>query len=585
MKSKKNKLASILLAGSLMFLPVCCHAEAEPAEAAAEIEISEAADRAYEMEKKTTTVYYGNMEADRKGTIDLYFINGVDDVPYISVNTAKDILIRAVRGLDAPNYDLTMETKGEKVALSRETHYPVIFDCEEDTIFFWDYDAFMLQNPNATLMDLVAVSGFNDKGEAELFQRSDTSFERYGEAITFRPGDYGIDMFYQDGEHYLPLQLFSDILLSQNAMNTLYNGKDVFILQSGNLAPFEEAYYNVPHPARRSEALAEFNYNELCFALDSLYGLKEQHNIKKFDTMFMQSGLKWKLLSTDPQEAGQALCDLTFMHLDDLHSAFSKHSFMMTGKPERRLGSSCRQSVADMQRYAEARKKVYPNGAPAYEEVGNTAYITFDEFAVEDVDYYTAKAEDHLGDTIALMIHSFSRITRENSPIKNVVLDLSNNGGGAAPTAAFTIGMFLGEGSISVANPLTGALVIQNFKADLNLDRKFDEKDNLLNYNLFCLTSPNSFSCGNLVPSALKNSHRVTILGQTSGGGACVVQNMTTADGCVFTISGPYRLAYTKNGSFYDIDQGVTPDFVLPTPEQFYNRKALTNYINKIMWK
>jgi hypothetical protein len=368
-------------------------------------------------------------------------------------------------------------------------------------------------------------------------------------------------------------------------MNTLYNGKEVFILLGGNMAPYEEAYYNVPRPARRSEALAEFNYNELCFALDSLYGLKEQHNIKKFDTMFLQSGLKMPLLSTDPQEAGQALCDLTFMHLDDLHSAFSKHSFMMTGKPERRLGSSCRQSVADMQRYAEARKKVYPNGAPAYEEVGNTAYITFDEFAVEDVDYYTAKAEDHLGDTMSLMIHSFSRITRKDSPIKNVVLDLSNNGGGAAPTAAFTIGMFLGEGSISVANPLTGALVTQNFKADLNLDRKFDEKDNLLNYNLFCLTSPNSFSCGNLVPSALKNSHRVTILGQTSGGGACVVQNMTTADGCVFTISGPYRLAYTKNGSFYDIDQGVTPDFVLPTPEQFYNRKALTNYINKILWK
>lgn len=183
------------------------------------------------------------------------------------------------------------------------------------------------------------------------------------------------------------------------------------------------------------------------------------------------------------------------------------------------------------------------------------------------------------------MSYAFSRITRKDSPIKNVVLDLSNNGGGAAPTAAYTISMFLGEGSISVTNPLTGALVTQNFKADLNLDRKFDDKDNLLNYNLFCLTSPNSFSCGNLVPSVLKNSNRVTILGQTSGGGACVVQNMTTADGCVFNISGPYRLAHTKNGSFYDIDKGVTPDFVLPSPDQFYDRKALTKYINKILGK
>ena len=239
----------------------------------------------------------------------------------------------------------------------------------------------------------------------------------------------------------------------------------------------------------------------------------------------------------------------------------------------------------DKERYTDARKKFYPDGAPGYEEVGNTAYITFDSFVVEGVDYYTEKAEDHLTDTMGLMIYAFSKITREGSPIENVVMDLSKNGGGIATSAAYTIGMFLGDGSISVANPLTGALVTQNFKADLNLDRKFDERDNLLNYNLFCLTSPNSFSCGNLVPSVLKNSHRVTILGQTSGGGACIVQNMTSADGCVFTISGPYRMSYTKNGSFYDIDQGVTPDFVLPTPEQFYNRKQLTKYINSLLRK
>ena len=68
-------------------------------------------------------------------------------------------------------------------------------------------------------------------------------------------------------------------------------------------------------------------------------------------------------------------------------------------------------------------------------------------------------------------------------------------------------------------------------------------------------------------------------------GGSCIILPLSTATEAVFQISGPTRLAFTKNGSFYDIDQGVTPDFVLPTPEQFYNRKALTNYINKIMWK
>ncbi|ORT98836.1 hypothetical protein D081_2370 [Anaerovibrio sp. JC8] len=567
MKAGK-KLASMLLAGSIILWSACCYAEST-----------------HQIEKQTTPIYYSDMEPENKGEVDLFFVDGVKDVPYITVETAKDILVSNVRKLDAPDYDLTVKKDGEKITLSRETYYPVTFDCEADTITFWDYDAFMTSNPNATLMDLVAVSGFNDKGEAELFQRTDTSFQLYGETITFRPGDYGIDMFYQDGEYYLPLQLFSDIILSQNNMNTLYNGENVFLLLAGNLEPFKERYYNNLLPTSRSEALADFNYNELCFALDSLYGLKQQHNIKNFDTMFQQAGIKYQLLSTDPQEAGQALWDLTFVYLDDLHSSFANRSYRMKEDPVRRYGPACMQSIADMQRYADARAKRYPNGTPGYEEIGNTAYITFDQFVVEGVDYYEEKAEDHLTDTMGLMIYSLGQIKRPNSPIKNVVLDLSNNGGGTAPSAAYTIGMFLGEGSISVTNPLTGALVCQNFKTDLNMDRLFDERDNLLDYNLFCLTSPNSFSCGNLVPSALKNSHRVTILGQTSGGGACVVQNMTTADGCVFNISGPYRLAYTKNGSFYDIDQGVTPDFVLPTPDQFYDRKQLTKYINSLLWK
>ncbi|MBR6528639.1 MAG: helix-turn-helix domain-containing protein, partial [Firmicutes bacterium] len=39
--------------------------------------------------------------------------------------------------------------------------------------------------------------------------------------------------------------------------------------------------------------------------------------------------------------------------------------------------------------YLEVRKKFYPNGVPAYEEIGNTAYITFDNFngVPKEVDY------------------------------------------------------------------------------------------------------------------------------------------------------------------------------------------------------
>ncbi len=53
--------------------------------------------------------------------------------------------------------------------------------------------------------------------------------------------------------------------------------------------------------------------------------------------------------------------------------------------------------------------------------------------------------------------------------------------------------------------------------------------------------------------------------------------------GTEFQISGPIRMSYNKNGSFYDIDQGVAPDYVIPTPDQFYDREYLTGYINDLL--
>jgi hypothetical protein len=39
-------------------------------------------------------------------------------------------------------------------------------------------------------------------------------------------------------------------------------------------------------------------------------------------------------------------------------------------------------------------------------------------------------------------------------------------------------------------------------------------------------------------------------------------------------------MSYIKNGVYYAIDQGIEPDFVIDKAENFYNREALTTYIN-----
>ena len=80
--------------------------------------------------------------------------------------------------------------------------------------------------------------------------------------------------------------------------------------------------------------------------------------------------------------------------------------------------------------------------------------------------------------------------------------------------AVFVLGWFLGDAPFSVKNMTTGAMSTSVYRADVNLDREFDEKDTVADKNLFCLISPVSFSCGNLVPAALKSSQKVTLVGQ-----------------------------------------------------------------------
>ena len=591
-----KRILSMLLAALLMFtLSAAAFADETNVENKSLIEklgsgeLFTVNEHSYQIDTKTVPLYQGFSDEESTFDIEVAFLDGETNVPYVTLETMKEMLYRWVSMAKASdggkNYDLEIEKNGDIVILTRENQYPVKINFAENTIEFYDYDAFIKISPDAPLMDVIASTGYDDNGEPALFQKSDTSFERFGDPLTLKPGAYGIDLVYQDDEYYVPLQLISDFILTNYGGNVVYNTEAVCIVYIGRPDYLEDAFYPTDVPKERSEDLIAFNYKELCLALDTLYGLKAQHNITDFNNLFQSTGLVVSLLSKDPQEAGQALADLCCKYFDDGHSGNVNASYMMKEAVKRNWGPSNMQRFDEMDRYKEARDAVYPDGAVPYEEVGNTAYITFDDFVFNDLDYYTVKAEDNLDDTVALTLYAYQQITRENSPIENVVLDLSNNGGGHADAAAFVIGAFLGDASISMMNPASGALVCENYKVDLNLDRQFDEKDSLKDYNLFCIESPVSFSCGNLVPCALKNSDKVTLLGRPSSGGACVVFRQTTADGCVYQISGFKKLAYMKNGSFYDIDQGATPDYVIPNPAQLYDREYMTDYINNLLGK
>lgn len=550
-------------------------------------------------------------ELNRNGVksreITLYFVNG-GDIPYVALSEYMPFVGETFKDDDikcpAAEYEITHPVENHTMVTRKDNGSAIDIDAEKDTINFLGMDAFVATPTSTAPAAIISLGEAGVGGISNLFEEDISTYYRSGEAlITYDMSEYLIDFIEKDGECYVPFQTVNDLFVARNGILIVFTGQEV--LASLTSKELIDEMYNAP-TGTMSEAFAEFNYNELRFVLDHFYGLKEQHSIQDFGEFFSQTNLIEQLAGTDPKAFDNALRKLTMMYLDDGHSSLLKTSFM-AGKqdpkdPEAQaevldsLGTSVNEMLFASFLPKDVRASYYPDVPEMssemtqtqypwyYEEVGDTAIITFDKFAADKTDYYKEADLSNPQDTIELIAYANQQITREDSPIKNVVLDLSLNVGGAADAAAFVIAWFkAGTARLTVFDKQTGAQNIGSYMVDVNLDGEFDPDDGLSeNISKYCLISSTSFSCGNLVPAFLKGSNGITLLGKTSGGGTCVVMPFTTASGAAFTISSPLQISMIKNGAMYDIDKGVEPDFAISKFETMYDREKLVEFIHNL---
>ena len=553
-------------------------------------------------------VYYAGLYGEESSELTVYFRDGNTQIPYYDMDTVASVMTKLYRDgygdySKDPDYTLTYTVEGDVVTFSRENGYDMVLDFDENYIYFIDYDLFVSHSFDETVLEFSHSTGFDDDGNPVYLQRcADDSFSRYGDEILIGLDNYSIELIEEDGNFYIPAQTVADLLLGETYTVFLYNGSACFYMNYDNfLADLDDpdsgftALYYADGPQERSPELIEFTYNELVLKLDLCYGFRESRSILSFydylEEIEYKDGVNLKrlLMSDDPVDMDIALCVLVRQAFDDLHSAYLAVSPYTGTEKESEVrqissGSSMQQFSEVYSVYLDARCEYFPNGVPGYQEIGNTAYVTFDTFtAPRNTDYYaSAPTDDSSDDNFGLLIYANSQIRRENSPIENVVIDLSCNTGGMEDAAAFVTAWFLGETSEYFYSSLTGATAVNSYRCDVNLDHKFDDADTVSDLNLFCLISPVSFSCGNLTPCIFKTSGQVILVGRTSGGGSCIVHPFTTASGSVAQCSGYKHISSMKNGSFYDSDQGIEPDIVLIRPESLYDREALTDYLNSL---
>ncbi len=423
-------------------------------------------------------------------------------------------------------------------------------------------------------------------------------------------GAYGIDIRADGkGKVYFPFATLADMYSDLFYHHAGFNGEKVVANLSVNEVSLAEIDpdYNKPLLARttRPANLAEFNYKELCFAMDHFYGYpgrikyNDALKAKGLDKVLEEDieggpAVKKLLLSENLADYLAGMTALTGVYMDghtaleltgnameegdtekyaDLYAAYRQ---AVTGNQEvygmlMSAVQSMMSMIVDQQAVETLRPKAYGEGV-TYIKKGDTAVCVFDSFNSRNEEawkaYYAGTGpmptvENTENDDMVIFLDALKKAAADPE-VKNFIIDITANGGGSADIVMAMTSLIMDKSYISQDNSLTGQRSIVEYEVDRNFDRVFDAKDEDVHYdlNFAVLTSGMSFSCGNLFPSMLKDAG-IPVIGTTSGGGACAIQAMCTADGFCYQISSFRARLNTLDGE--NIDAGVTPDIPIST--------------------
>lgn len=361
----------------------------------------------------------------------------------------------------------------------------------------------------------------------------------------------------------------------------------------------KDGYFNTK---TRSRTLANFNFDLLRFQFDELYGLKEDLAEKQgyidFNSFTLSKGIKEKLLSLDSAVYDEGLAEFIMKYVDDGHSSYSSRSIFsgITEKSGADLakeytGPRVTNLKALREEYAAMRQEAVGEGNPVglFME-GETAVIRFDTFT-HFFNMILAYEDDGVTDPAAMIPSStpyafdmcFNRI-KNNEAIKNVVIDLTCNQGGAVLTVPYLAAFFTDDPFMHNREVKMEMDRELHYSVDLNHNGIFGEKEDTYKgqYNFFVLTSDFSFSCGSLLP-AMAHDAGVKIIGKQSGGGACTVGNYSDACGTSYNVSSTLQTLYRDSeGKLVHNDAGVPVDYPL-AKEVWYDLPKLDTFVSSLV--
>lgn len=538
-----------------------------------------------------TNSNFNNAEAH----VNVYFNANYEDVPYVEVDEVLNLF-----------YDGLVFTGDAATHNSASAK----FDVENDTVYFSDFDNFtkLYENGLNVPMDLASME--SDSSWAMGSKNPDSSYTSGG-GITFDLKNYQADILEYGGNVLLPFAYVNELFFVPSGLSFAFNGTAFYETDnpeafyqtdgSGDFLSYSDfgsrAYANASS-STRSSSYANYFYYSTCFHLDYLFGKAADFGYGSADSIFTSSGFKTKMLSTNPTTASNAFAEFIGSYYDDGgHTGFSLPGF----------GTELRQSsITEGQKYwakgiQESSKQRYMESYEAYERLsgardaasrrnagyeystsGKTGIIRFDEFS-DDGKHVSTKD----GDTYALFKAAFKSFSADSS-IKNVVIDLSLNGGGYISSCAQALAFLDNTVTFQWTNPTSGSQSSETgYYTKIN---SYGSK-----YKFYILVSDCTFSAANAFACIAQEKGLATIIGENaSGGGDCAVDSVSLADGTMFQDSSLLKMCgYDRSGNRISFDSGASIDKEFDEPQEsglvvesytksFYDDATLASFVESL---
>ena len=542
-------------------------------------------------------------------TLSLRFYDKTPNVPYIGVSKFYQEFFKT---------NLSLKRDGNVYRYDKGSDGYLKLDTQEDVITLFNIDCFG-EHPDYR----------SNVSKTFLIENGKTTTPRSEKAFSLR--NYKIDAK-GDDEAYVPLALLSSLTGGLAGVNVAYNGKSIYVMDThGELSGenkthsyFGSSYCEVLSDTStpRFADMAEYAYRQLCFNIDNLRGYTAQMIFG--DNNILTLGLdgtlekyyprlKELLLSTNKTQyylgyyvlfaglfdGGHTAIDMGEPFITDVVGTIANenslkplYNNMVTHLVQKRTYRSNFESA----KAAAFPEDYIPNDDEStgvkkkvnyykFDNSSKTAYIGFDHFEVNYDQWNKYYTQGHNssdipveGDSFAFVRSSLYRALDDHA--ENVILDLSTNGGGDSGALDGILGLFNQGKAYFCSNDVTSnSRKTEDFSIDINLDGEFNEADieesnRFKSFKTAVLTSPCSFSCGNLLPSMMKEIG-VKIVGKRSGGGSCAISYESTADGLTYYRSSHHCLS---NASGDNIDLGVALDYEIQI-----NETKLDQYGGKVI--